>query len=154
MKLNVMMAAAAALLTSAAMAAPVYPGGDLGTLTKFPTQFLDLITTATPTPFVDSFKFTLTQKSEVIGSVAAFGTLSFTGLFIDGLAPTIAGTGFSAVVLAGMHTLSLTGGSVGFGGYSGSVYATSAPVPEPESLALALAGVGVTFTVMRRRNRA
>jgi len=156
MKLNVMMAAAATLLAGAAMAAPspVYPGGDLGTLTKFPTQFLDLITTSTVTPFTDSFKFTLTQDSEVIGSVAAFGSLTFTGLYIDGVAPAITSSGFSAEVLSGVHTLSLTGGSVGFGGYSGSLYATAAPVPEPGSLALALAGVGVTMSVVRRRNRA
>lgn len=164
MKFNSMLvAAASALLAGTAMAgSAAYPGDDLGSLTPLPALYGDLKSTSLPggASFLDSFTFSIGGKSDVTGSVSEFfGSVSFAGISIDGLVPTLitttpTGVGFSfSGLAAGSHTLYVAG-SIPKGGsaYIGSVYATPA-VPEPESLALVLAGLGMAGSLARRRGK-
>lgn len=162
MKLNVVLAAASALLAGAASAGVVaYPEDTLGTLSPTPALYGNLLATgkAAGGAFSDDFFFDLSARSDVIGSVGMFfGTVSFSSVLIDGNAlaltstPTGYGFNFSGLA-AGAHTLTVEGAyPKGGHAYVGSLYATPA-VPEPESMALALAGLGVMGLVARRRQR-
>lgn len=158
MRLNVMLAAAAAMLVGTASAATVYPGGSTGVLSPFPAQFGDLFGTGKPlATFSDDFAFDLSAKSTATGSLSVFfGSVSFSSVLIDGnslaLSATPSGYGFSLANLGvGTHTLTVAGSyPTGANAYSGSLYATD-PVPEPESFVMALMGLGVMGLGAARR---
>lgn len=170
MKLHVkFLAAAAALAASASSFAVVGPGEDLGALTEFPVQFggyrsTDNERVAQPgdRDFAHDYTFTLSQSASVIGSISSyFGSTFFSGVSITSaggqtwsksLVDVNDSTFKFSDLAAGSYTLSVTGVFPdGFHAYSGSVYASAAPVPEPASMAMALAGLGIVAGLARRR---
>lgn len=170
MKLHVkLLAAAAALAASTSSFAVVGPSEDLGTLTQFPVQFggyrsTDNERVAQPgdRDFSHDFTFTLSQTATVIGSISNyFGSTFFSGVSITSeggqtwtktLADVNDSTFDFSNLSAGNYTLSVSGVFPdGFHAYSGSVYASAAPVPEPASMAMALAGLGIVAGLARRR---
>jgi hypothetical protein len=141
----------------------VLPDDDLGlgVLTQSPALFGDVKSTSKKLglTFSDTFKFDLSGKSDVYGTVGNFvGSISFSKVLIDSQELTLSSstTGYSfnlANLLAGAHVLTVEGlAPKGVTAYVGGLNASPSAVPEPESLALALAGVAVVgFTARRRR---
>ena len=75
-----------AVASLAAHAAAVPPGGDLGTLTELPELYFSFTTDFAPTVFSNSYTFSISGLSEVIGSVAAVnGSATFSDILINGV---------------------------------------------------------------------
>ena len=169
MKLHVkILAAAVAIAASTSSFAVVEPGGDLGALNQFPTQFGGSRSGAErPSQpgdrlFSHDFSFTLGSEASVLGSVSNFfGDTSFSSVTVTSSGGAtwsksltdINDLSFSfANLAAGSYTLTVDGVfPLGFHAYSGSVYASTTPVPEPASMVMALAGLGIVAGLARRR---
>lgn len=134
-----------------------YDTGVLGTLTAVPVFFYGGIR-ATNDP-VNTFTFTLSEQTDVYGSVLPFGgTITFQAVNLTGqqvATSTVGSSGeFSFFDLgAGNYTLNVLATNLKPGqlGFSGSISASVTPVPEPSSYALTFAGLAVAGTLMRRR---
>lgn len=163
MKFNRFAAAAATLVAmSAAQASVTLPGGNLGTLSVFPEQFVGFAASFQPKTFSDSYTFSLASTSNVYGSVSElfsiFGDLTFSQVLIDGFDTgplTLTNTGFGfdfGPLAAGVHTLVVKGSILpGLSAYSGSIYAIPASIPEPSSVALLLGGLGLMGALGARK---
>lgn len=175
--LTMAVAVAASASSFAASTTVARPGDDLGTLTEFPSQFLDYrlagpearLAAVPPEGvlFGHTYSFTLGTESSIIGSLAGFlGSPAFSSVSV--VPDVIGGTTLTLNLdyapggsfrfdnlAAGTYTLLVDViYPSGAQGYAGSVYATAPAVPEPQSLALLLAGLGVAGVVVRRRANA
>lgn len=163
MKFNRFVAAAATMLAmSASQATVALPGGNLGTLSVFPEQFVGYAASLQPTTFSNSYTFSLASTANVYGSVSElfslFGDLTFSQVLIDGVdtgpfTPTNTGFGFDLGPLAaGVHTLMVKGSVLpGLSVYQGSIYAIPSSIPEPSSVALLLGGLGLMGALGARK---
>ena len=125
-----------------------------------------------PGAFEHEFSFSILDDSEANSSVTTIRLgstdIDFTSIFLDGFAFTQ--TGFdpnaenwelaTVALLAGGHTITLTGsvvGASGDGAYSGVLNVASDgggggnEVPEPSTWAMMILGFGGTGAVLRRR---
>jgi PEP-CTERM motif len=161
MKFNRVLALSAVSLALAAQAAPVTPGGNIGTLTLFPALYYNIFAAPASGSFSDSYSFTLSATSVVYGSVySSWGTPDVSSVLVGATATTL--TGGSGVwnfttgpLVAGTYTLSVQGTApaLSAAAYVGSISAVPAAVPEPESLALALGGLSILGAFgMRKRS--
>ena len=120
-------------------------------------------------PFTDTFTFTVTAPSFLIGSVTSVVSgsqnVDFSGIFISGPSGTFgfaklnpdpfefwvtSSPGFA--LGAGSYTLSLIGtNSAAIGSYGGNL--AISVVPEPQTLALLCGGLGVVGFLASRRKR-
>ena len=115
--------------------------------------------------FTDVYNFNLTADwlaNAQLGSIILRGVdIDFSSIFLDGFA--FVQTGFDpaaevweldpVALLAGSHTITVNGASVGTtggGSYSGTVN-VAPPVPEPATWGMMLLGLGAVGFAMRRR---
>jgi hypothetical protein len=166
MKFNRALALAAATLAITAQAATITaPGGNLGTLTLFPSLYSNEFPSPALGSLANAYSFTLSTSSKLTGSIygASAAPLSIASVSISSGSGSVTSTltgsvaadtwGFSTGYLAaGTYTLTLSAPSGTLAGYVGSVYATAAPVPEPSSLALVLGGMAVVGFAARKRS--
>jgi hypothetical protein len=151
-------------------AAVIAPGGNLGDLSPSPALYGGFYVNEEPDLFSASYTFSLTQQSEVLGSVSFLAEflnldlepLIFTDVLLDGVSVGVLGEepsgnfGFSLGTLgAGTYTLTFTGlADRGTSAFTGSLYSQVAAIPEPDSIALVLAGAGIVGAAALRRRRA
>lgn len=163
-------AAALVAFAGVGQAAVVAPGGNLGVLTPQPALYNGFYVNDEPDLFSATYTFSLTQQSEVLGSVSFLAEflnldlepLIFTDVLLDGVSVGALGEepsgsfGFSLGTLgAGTYTLTFTGlADRGTSAFSGSLYSQVTAIPEPDSIALVLAGAGIVGAAAMRRRRA
>jgi len=150
-------ASAVALASAAVHAAPPPLSTNLGTDPNAAVMAGTVLYSGTK-----SFTFTLSQVSDVFGSLAYlpdFQSLDFSSIqLVSGsnswLAANPSSGAFSFSGLqVGSYTLNISAISPGVGVYAGSITAVPAAVPEVESLALTLAGLGVVGFVATKRRK-
>lgn len=167
-----LVAAAALAAASASSFAAVLPGGDLGTLDKYPSIFGARNGGEDPNApgvsFSHEYFFTLAADASVIGSAEYYffdgTTFSSVKLFdtADMSGNPLATQTFADLGSIDFEFNGLTAGSYsvvlegffpqGNQDYSGAIYA-AAPIPEPQALAMLLAGLGVAGAVVHRRRK-
>lgn len=148
---------AIALASAAAHAAPPALSTNLGTDPNAAVLAGSVLYSGTK-----SFTFTLSQVSDVFGSLAYlpdFQSLDFSSIQLvsdsnSWLASNPSSGVFSFSGLqVGNYTLNISAISPGIGVYAGSITAVPAAVPEVESMALTLAGLGVVGFVAAKRRK-
>ncbi len=162
-------AAALVALAGVGQAAVVAPGGNLGVLTPQPALYNGFYVNGEPDLFSATYTFSLTQQSEVLGSISMLQEflnvdlepLYFVDVLLNGvstglLSEPVSSFGFSLGTLdAGTYTLTFNGiADRGTSAFTGSVYAQVTSIPEPDSIALVLAGAGIVGAAAWRRRAA
>jgi PEP-CTERM motif len=171
MKLKMFSAAILLALGAPAMASQCTGDGtNLGAIGATPTSFASECFRTFSSPgaqFTDHYSFSISALGNVAGGLIDFLVFQWNDVNLG--AVTVSNAGYTATDTNAADGFTFTGLSAGtydlavsgyldrgqlFGGYTGSMSSTAAPVPEPETYAMLLLGLaGVGFAARRRNKR-